>query len=400
MPDPVKIGALIHLPPTETVRAFEARGDLQPTVRWDDMWEEDHARAFTVAKVAKLDLLETIRASLADAAGNGMTFEQWKAQLVPQLQAAGWWGRVVNPDITGTDQPVMIGPRRLATIFNTNMRVSRAAGQWARIQDRKDVAPYLRYTAVMDARTRPLHRLWHGTILPVDDPWWQTHFPPCGWNCRCWTVQLGERELHRFGWKPNKDAPAEGPMKDYVRGGTGEVVKVPAGIDPGWGYNPGAASMRGIADKAIATLQQTAGADLAGARAVLDELVGSPAFPAAMGQPDTTFPVMVLDQAISALVNSEARVAALPAETYAARPEVTIEQWRQLPSLGASPDIVATKDDMIFLLSREPDESWRVTQLKRAPDGSALVVADYSLETGGDIQQLLQGATIVKGEGR
>ena len=53
MPDPVDIRGTIHLPPDETVRAFEARGDLVPTVRWHDMYGEEHARAFTVAKVAK-----------------------------------------------------------------------------------------------------------------------------------------------------------------------------------------------------------------------------------------------------------------------------------------------------------------------------------------------------------
>jgi uncharacterized protein with gpF-like domain len=58
------------------------------------MWQEEHARAFTVAKVANLDLLETIRASLDDVARNGGTFEQWQKDLVPELEKAGWWGRV------------------------------------------------------------------------------------------------------------------------------------------------------------------------------------------------------------------------------------------------------------------------------------------------------------------
>ena len=50
----------------------------------------------------------------------------------------------------------------------------------------------LRYVAVLDARTRPEHRAWHGLILPIDHPLWDTHYPPNGWGCRClraWTLR-------------------------------------------------------------------------------------------------------------------------------------------------------------------------------------------------------------------
>ena len=32
---------------------------------------------------------------------------------------------------------------------------------------------------------RPEHLAWRGTLLPVDDPWWQTHFTPNGCGCKC-----------------------------------------------------------------------------------------------------------------------------------------------------------------------------------------------------------------------
>src|SRR5690349_1971490 len=131
MADRPNIRQLIHLPPDDTRRAFEARDQLRVTVRWHEMWQEEHARAFTVAKVARLDLLDTIRNSLADALANGATFEQWKERIIPDLQRAGWWGRVRDRELTGTDQAIRVGPRRLRTIFYTNLRVSRAAGQWA-----------------------------------------------------------------------------------------------------------------------------------------------------------------------------------------------------------------------------------------------------------------------------
>jgi SPP1 gp7 family putative phage head morphogenesis protein len=254
MADAPSIRQVIHLPPEEAVRAFEARDALRTTVQWHEMWGEEHSRAFTVAKVARLDLLETIRGSLDEAGRNGMTFEQWQAQLQPELEKAGWWGRVQDKELTGTSRPVLVGPRRLRTIYDTNMRVSRAAGHWARIQELKKVAPYLRYSSIRDRRTRPAHRRWHGTILPVDHPWWDTHFPPCGWNCRCTVQQLSERDLKRYGWQPSKRPPDDGPPRGFWRAGAEKPEAIPAGISPGFAYNPGKTAMRAIANKAAASI--------------------------------------------------------------------------------------------------------------------------------------------------
>ena len=44
---------------------------------------------------------------------------------------------------------------------------------------------YLKYIAVLDKRTRDSHAKLNGTILPKDDDFWKSHFPPNGWSCRC-----------------------------------------------------------------------------------------------------------------------------------------------------------------------------------------------------------------------
>jgi SPP1 gp7 family putative phage head morphogenesis protein len=262
------IRALVGLPPRDTVRAFEARDELRLSRRWTDLFQEEHASAFTVAKIADLDLLETIRRSLDDVARNGGTFEQWQAAILPELQRRGWWGLVRNPELTGVDYNVIVGPRRLRTIFDTNLRVSRAAGLWQRIQERKDVAPYLAYSAIRDARTRELHARWGGLrrglpriILPVDHPWWRTHFPPNGFNCRCTVIQLSRAQLEANGWAPMADPPRQPPPRNYYLPGAARPISVPAGVDPGFAYNPGAASFSAIAEKAARTLSALADRD-------------------------------------------------------------------------------------------------------------------------------------------
>ncbi|HEU4959001.1 MAG TPA: phage minor head protein [Sphingomonas sp.] len=398
MPDTLPIQSVIGLPPDETVAAFRARDDLRVTNRWSEMWHGDHARAFTVAKVAKLDLLDTIRGSLDDVIANGGTFEQWQERIVPELQKAGWWGDVTDRDLTGADHPIVVGPRRLRTIFDTNLRMSRAAGRWTRIQALKDQRPYLRYTAVMDARTRPQHRIWHGTILPVDHPWWDTHFPPCGWNCRCTVRQLSDRDLVRHGWHVT-DPPREGPPRLFYRAGSPTPVAVPAGISPGFAYNPGKAHMAAVADKATRTIEASAALDISAARTTLDELVQSDAFLQALDEPGASFPVMVLDDASRAAIGADARVAVLSSDTYTKQrgrhPELTVADYRKLPSLGAGADIVAVEGDTILKFARLDGERWLVAVVKRTASGAGLFVTSYRVQNQASLKRLLAGTTVL-----
>lgn len=392
------IASVIGLPPEETVRAFEARDRLRTTVRWSEMWHDDHARAFTIAKMAKLDLLAFMRGSLDDVIRNGGTFEQWQANIVPELQKAGWWGMVTDRELTGTSQPVFVGPRRLRTIYDTNLRVSRAAGRWARIQELKAERPFLRYSAVLDSRTRPAHRVWHGTILPVDHPWWDTHFPPCGWNCRCTARQLSQRDLDRNGWKVTP-VPPEGPPRLFWPAGAPAAVAVPAGISPGFAYNPGKASMAAVADKAYRSLEAAAAQDVAIARTALDQLVASDAFLEALSETGASFPVMVLDDAIRAEIGAQARVAVLSSDSFAKQrrhhPELAVEDYRKLPRVGADADIVAVEGDTVLKLVRMDDGRWLVAVVKRTADRSRLFVTSYRIQNDRALARLLKGTKVV-----
>ena len=229
-----------RIPFEEAIEALRRRGtNLFPSEHWATVWQEQHHAGFTVAHSGGFDILKDIHAALMDAKENGTTFADFKRGLIPTLQKKGWWGRttVIDPQ-TGEERTVQLGSvRRLETIFDVNMRVSFAQGRWEQQQETKDAFPYLRYEGILDSRIRPQHRRWHGTILPVDHPWWKTHYPPNGWKCRCDAVAVSKDDLHRFGWKVS-DAPHDGTVT-WVNPATGEVVDVPEGIDPGWAYNPG-----------------------------------------------------------------------------------------------------------------------------------------------------------------
>ena len=143
--------------------------------------------------------------------------------------------------LTGKTRIVQLGsPRRLRIIFDTNLRMSYARGRWERIERVAKSRPYLRYVAVQDARTRPDHMAWHGTVLRWDDSWWRTHYPPNGWRCRCTVMQLSENDLEDDGFTPSSGPPpGSGKTRPWTNKRTGETVQVPAGIDPGFQHNVG-----------------------------------------------------------------------------------------------------------------------------------------------------------------
>lgn len=66
--------------------------DLRVGFDYRDVWDQEHAHAFTVAKAMKLDILDDIRAGLDEALAKGKTFRDFAAEVKPQLQKKGWWG--------------------------------------------------------------------------------------------------------------------------------------------------------------------------------------------------------------------------------------------------------------------------------------------------------------------
>lgn len=228
--------------PLEAIAFFRRKG-WEIGFDWRDVWQEEDVRAFTVAKAMTRDLLEDIRSAVNRALSEGTTLRQFAEELRPRLAEKGWWGRKLMKDPqTGIERVVQLGsPARLRTIYETNLRTSYMAGRWQRIERTKKTFPFMRYVSVMDGRERPEHHAWHGTVLPIDDPWWDTHFPPCGWGCRCDGQALNQRMLDRKGLAVNE--PPRFPVRDHVNRRTGEVTRLERGIDPGWSYNVGKAPL-------------------------------------------------------------------------------------------------------------------------------------------------------------
>ncbi|MEM6680450.1 MAG: phage minor head protein [Pseudomonadota bacterium] len=232
------------LPNEEAIEFFESKG-FAPALRrfsWRDVWADEHARMFTVAKAMRDDVLREIRDSLAQAITDGTPFDQWKRTLEPKLRDFGWWGRgIVEDPVTGERSEAQLGSaRRLRIIYDTNLRSANAAGRWRRTQRSKRLMPFLTYVQIDRPSMREAHKPFHGVTLPVDHEFWNTHYPPNGWRCGCYPRQVSRRVLERDGLSVTSEEELA-PLRrtQTFRNDRGQDVEVPIGIDPGFEHNPG-----------------------------------------------------------------------------------------------------------------------------------------------------------------
>ncbi|WP_095063546.1 phage head morphogenesis protein, partial [Kingella negevensis] len=154
---------------------------------WQDMLDDAHVSAFTVAKTAGMDVANDIYQAVVKAAEQGQPFKDFERELTPVLQSKGWWGKQEHQNLdTGEIQNVQLGsPYRLKTIYLTNLQSAYMAGRYAEMVAAKDTHPYWQYVAINDKRTRETHRLLHGRVYAADDPVWDSLYPPLDFRCRC-----------------------------------------------------------------------------------------------------------------------------------------------------------------------------------------------------------------------
>ena len=239
---------------------------LQPAFSYKDVWHGEHAAAFTAAKAVQLDVLADLRGSVIDAMEKGQSFESFKKNITPVLRQKGWWGKKEMTDpLTGKTVNAQLGSgRRLKTIYSVNMRGACHKGQYERTMA-GDIHSYLMYRTGSSPHHREEHKSRDGLILPKDDPFWDSHFPPNGWGCKCYTRALtGARkkqyEANGIPSAPHLDGSGGGGIpaktqappvkyKTYFNERKGTFEQVPEGIDPAFNWNQGRAGNKAALQK-------------------------------------------------------------------------------------------------------------------------------------------------------
>jgi phage gp29-like protein len=213
--------AVFKLPFKEQESFFKKKLNV-PTLRWTDLWKEQHTKAFSVAGAYKDDLLTDFRGAVDKAITEGTTLAEFRKDFDGIVARNGW-------SYNGSRN------WRSEVIYSTNIRTAHAAGRWEQLNDPavQKAFPYLEYRHGNSIHPRPEHLAWNGITLPRDDPWWNTHYPPNGWGCKCTVLASTRRDQQKAAANGMATAPPS-PINPQ----TGE----PVGIDKGWGYNVGTAA--------------------------------------------------------------------------------------------------------------------------------------------------------------
>lgn len=383
-------GYAVSLPPERAIAHLQAKG-AQVTGSWRQWLDGQHARAFTVANVAKLDVLQDIQVSLTKALQDGQSLATWKDGLQQQLQKKGWWGaggsvqqlqQAGRVDAGSGEIRPGLNAHRLETIFATNMQSAYMAGRFDEMMEQAQERPFWEYVAVMDARTRPAHRAMHGRIFRYDDPGWKAFYPPCGYRCRCRVRNFSQVEIER---RKRTVESTDGKLSEVqvpLRGGGSATVtrytdRSLAGgrfqPDPGFSNNPG-----------LMTWQPRLEAhDVQLSRRYVETAVQGPAFERFVQRRDTqgAFPVGVLQPDRAAQLQVDQAVVYLQAEQLATEatrrrllpPAQRLEEFRQIPQILDAGEVHRQGNNRILFLA-EGDHVLRLALNVSAREGQLNVV--------------------------
>lgn len=296
----------LDIGPDPAAVAFLAGKGVERSWRWPSVWREQHATAFTLAGVWRLDVIAAAQELTTQSVAAGETYEMFQAGFAERLAKLGFAGRQVVEEFPEGRRIVNLSaPWRSRVIYDTNVRQAYAAAEWTAIEETKATFPALMYLGVRDERTRASHAQFFGIVLPVDHPFWRTHFPPNDWYCRCFVIQVSvddlasgavaltsEAELAAMGYNPD---PATWPEWRHEK--TGRTARTPPGIGPGFAYNAGQTRRQNLGEllgRRIETLSAEQ------ARAASADLTALPQFT------ELVEDAVKLGQARAALVSREA----------------------------------------------------------------------------------------------
>ena len=201
----------LNLPPEGALRYFDSL-NLPLPANAGEAIAQAAAKARSIAGIQQQEIVGDLFNGLRQSAAEGTPFATWRKNALAMLRERGLAldkaGDMVQQS-TGEVVGTGLTRHRFQTIFQTQMTNARMASLWQKLQENKDARPYLQYSAINDARTRPAHRALDNVVYPIDDPFWDYFYPPNGFRCRCHVMALAPRDVARAGLTVSHSSPEQ-----------------------------------------------------------------------------------------------------------------------------------------------------------------------------------------------
>lgn len=166
--DPVQLG--FDVEPREAVEYFKKKR-VVTRKQFDKLADDARNASFTVSGVYKKDVLQGFKDEIASALEQG-TAQKKVIQRFRQI-------------LSGTKGQKMLGAFHLETVFRTNMQVAYGTGRRRALEDVAEDLPWWTYHTAGDDRVRDSHAALSGVTLRSDHEFWESHYPPWDFACRC-----------------------------------------------------------------------------------------------------------------------------------------------------------------------------------------------------------------------
>ena len=151
--------------------------------------------ATTVSFLSSLEQIETVIKAVNKSIADGGTFNDFQKLIA--------------------ESEIILPKHYLDNVFRTNIQNAYGHGRWQQQQRNKAKRPYLMYSAINDSRVRPAHLALNRIVLPIDHPFWLTHYPPLGFRCRCTVIALTEKQALKYGITPDDKLPEVAEALDW-----------------------------------------------------------------------------------------------------------------------------------------------------------------------------------------
>lgn len=191
-------------PHTEAVDFIKSKPVVSREV-FNNLLPDLRARSFLITGVEAANVAQGIRDRIADLPA-GANWDDVKKDIVADL----------HPFLANDEDPdnTIAAERRAELLIRMHGFQAYQAAQHNVMEHQKDVFPYWQYHTMEDDRVRPEHAALDGIVLPADHEFWQHHYPPWNFGCRCQVIPVSQDDYDDIKKEDEKQPPDQKDILD------------------------------------------------------------------------------------------------------------------------------------------------------------------------------------------